>query len=158
MGNADSKPKSEEEVAVDDLPTDNSASPTKPSFSHKNDQSPKRKSRDKMVYDQARDDENVCSTIITDDQVQVNLAMADLMAYLQVVANNTQNLPITRRDDPEIENTVSNLSSEDYARKSAAFIPSDVRMIGGTFTRYGRVWDLPTCEVRSDDCDPPICF
>lgn len=30
---------------------------------------------------------------ISDDQVQVNLAMADLMAYLQVVANNSNHLP-----------------------------------------------------------------
>jgi len=86
---------------------------------------------------------------ITDDQVHVNMAMADLMAYLQVVANNSNQLPLTRRDDPELDRTVSSLTSEDYARKSAAFVPSDVRVIGGTFTRYGRVWDLPTSEVRS---------
>jgi hypothetical protein len=97
--------------------------------------------------EQTRDDENVSSTQITDDQVHVNLAMADLMAYLQVVANNSNHLPLTRRDDPELDRSVSALTSEDYARKSAAFIPSDVRIIGGTFTRYGRVWDLPTSEV-----------
>lgn len=85
---------------------------------------------------------------ITDDQVNVNMAMADLMAYLQVVANNSNHLPLTRRDDPELDRTVSTLSSEDYARKSAAFVPADVRVLGGTFTRYGRVWDLPTSEVR----------
>ena len=84
---------------------------------------------------------------IPDEQIHVNMAMADLMAYLQVVANNSNNLPLTRRDDPELDRTVSTLSSEDYARKSAAFIPADVRVIGGTFTRYGRVWDLPTSEV-----------
>lgn len=84
---------------------------------------------------------------VTDDQIHVNMAMADLMAYLQVVANNSNNLPLTRRDDPELDRTVSTLTSEDYARKSAAFIPADVRVIGGTFTRYGRVWDLPTSEV-----------
>jgi hypothetical protein len=84
---------------------------------------------------------------VPDDQIHVNMAMADLMAYLQVVANNSNNLPLTRRDDPELDRTVSTLSSEDYARKSAAFIPADVRVIGGTFTRYGRVWDLPTSEV-----------
>ena len=82
----------------------------------------------------------------SDEQVHVNLAMADLMAYLQVVANNSTNLPMTRRDDPELKRMVSNLTSEDYARKSAAFIPADVRVIGGTFTKYGRVWDLPTSE------------
>jgi hypothetical protein len=84
---------------------------------------------------------------ITDDQINVNMPMADLMAYLQVVANNSNHLPLTRRDDPELDRTVSTLSAEEYARKSAAFIPSDVRVIGGTFSRYGRVWDLPTREV-----------
>lgn len=81
-----------------------------------------------------------------EDQVHVNLAMADLMAYLQVVANNSNNLPLTRRDDPELSRMVSNLTSEEYARKSAAFIPADVRVIGGTFLKYGRVWDLPTSD------------
>ena len=81
-----------------------------------------------------------------EDQVQVNLAMADLMAYLQVVANNSSNLPLTRRDDPELQRMVTSLTSEEYARKSAAFIPADVRMIGATFTKYGRVWDLPTSD------------
>lgn len=88
------------------------------------------------------------ATGVADDQVHVNIAMADLMAYLQVVANNSNHLPLTRRDDPELDRTVSSLTSEDYARKSAAFIPADVRVIGGTFSRYGRVWDLPTTEVR----------
>jgi hypothetical protein len=86
------------------------------------------------------------STIIRDDQVHVNLAMADLMAYLQVVANNSNNLPLTRRDDPELTRMVSSLTSEEYARKSAAFIPADVRVIGGSFLKYGKVWDLPTSE------------
>jgi hypothetical protein len=117
-----------------------------------NSTTPRMKTRRKE--EQTRDDENVSSTQISDDQVHVNLAMADLMAYLQVVANNSNHLPLTRRDDPELEKAVTTLTSEDYARKSAAFIPSDVRIIGGTFTRYGRVWDLPTSEVclqRSDD-------
>lgn len=100
---------------------------------------------------QSRDDK--CpSSHISDDQVHVNLAMADLMAYLQVVANNSNNLPLTRRDDPELGRTVSNLTPDEYARKSAAFIPSDVRVIGGSFTRYGRVWDLPTSE-EFNACD-----
>jgi hypothetical protein len=85
---------------------------------------------------------------ITDDQIHVNLAMADLMAYLQVVATNSQNLPMTRRDDPELRKTISSLTAEEHARKSAAFIPADVRIIAGSFTKYGRVWDLPTSEVR----------
>jgi len=92
------------------------------------------------------------SAIITDDQVHVNLPMADLMAYLQVVANNSNNLPLTKRDDPELGRSVSRLDAEEYARKSAAFIPSDVRVISGAFARYGRVWDLPTSE-EFDACD-----
>lgn len=87
------------------------------------------------------------STHVTDDEIHVNLAMADLMAYLQVVATNSHNLPRTKRDDPERGNTVSGLSTDDYARKSAAFIPADVRVIAGSFSKYGRVWDLPTSEV-----------
>lgn len=83
-----------------------------------------------------------------DDLVNVNMPMADLMAYLQVVANNSNQLPLTVRDDPELDRAVNSLSSEEYARKSAAFIPADVRVLGGVFTRYGRVWDLPTSEVR----------
>jgi hypothetical protein len=94
---------------------------------------------------------------ISDDQVHVNLAMADLMAYLQVVANNSNNLPLTRRDDPELGRMVSSLTSEEYARKSAAFIPADVRVIAGTFLKYGRVWDLPTSDEynASDGAQEP---
>lgn len=94
-----------------------------------------------------REDAERASSHITDDQVHVNLAMSDLMAYLQVVANNSTNLPVTRRDDPEQDRHVNTLSAEEYARKSAAFVPADVRMIGAVFTRYGRVWDLPTSQV-----------
>jgi hypothetical protein len=96
-----------------------------------------------------RDDVTIQSHHINDDQVHVNLAMADLMAYLQVVANNSNNLPLTRRDDPELGRMVSTLTAEEYARKSAAFVPADVRVIGGSFTKYGRVWDLPTSEEYS---------
>ena len=104
-----------------------------------------------------RDDQPSTSTRIKDDDVLVNLAMADLMAYLQVVANNSDNLPITRRDDPELKRMVTTLTSEDYARKSAAFIPADVRIISGAFTKYGKVWDLPTSEeyVASDGAQEP---
>jgi len=84
---------------------------------------------------------------IADDAVQLDLPMADLMAYLQVVANNSSNLPLTRRDDPELGRTVSSLTAEEYAFKCAAFVPSNVRIIGGQFGKYGRVWDLPTSEV-----------
>jgi hypothetical protein len=104
-----------------------------------------------------RDDVAAQSCFIADDQVHVNLAMADLMAYLQVVANNSNNLPLTRRDDPELGRMVSTLTPEEYARKSAAFVPADVRVIGGTFTKYGRVWDLPTSEEynASDGAQEP---
>ena len=112
---------------------------------------PTSKSKSSKRRHKHRDDAQ-SSSLITDDQVHVNLAMADLMAYLQVVANNSNNLPLTRRDDPELGRTVSNLTAEEYARKSAAFIPSDVRVIGGSFTRYGRVWDLPTSE-EFNACD-----
>ncbi|KAL3921935.1 MAG: hypothetical protein SGARI_006568, partial [Bacillariaceae sp.] len=95
---------------------------------------------------EGRDDSLPRPQFIRDDQVQVNLAMADLMAYLQVVANNSNNLPLTRRDDPELTRMVSTLTSEEYARKSAAFIPADVRVLGGSFLKYGKVWDLPTSE------------
>mmetsp|Transcript_7069 Transcript_7069/g.10133 ORF Transcript_7069/g.10133 Transcript_7069/m.10133 type:complete len:672 (-) Transcript_7069:173-2188(-) len=86
-----------------------------------------------------RDDEN-------DKKIGINLAMADLMAYLQVVAVNSSNLPLTTRDDPELNRTVSTLTAEEYAIKSSAFIPSNVRVIGGSYLRYGRVWDLPVSE------------
>jgi hypothetical protein len=100
---------------------------------------------DSRQTSEGRDDDSRRSRF-SDEQVHVNLAMADLMAYLQVVANNSNNLPMTRRDDPELKRMVSNLTSEEYARKSAAFIPADVRVIGGSFTKYGRVWDLPTSD------------
>lgn len=105
----------------------------------------------------SRDDDEQKSSIIKDEDVLVNLAMADLMAYLQVVANNSNNLPLTRRDDPELTRMVTNLSSEEYARKSAAFIPADVRVIAGSFLKYGNVWDLPTSEeyVASDGAQEP---
>jgi len=86
---------------------------------------------------------------ITDSEVQLDIPMADLMAYLQVVANNSSNLPLTRRDDIELgNNIVSSLSEKEYEYKCNAFIPSNVRIIGGVFGRYGNVWDLPTSEVR----------
>lgn len=113
-------------------------------------------SKGKNVVDR-RDDVIHPRSIIKDDQVHVNLAMADLMAYLQVVANNSNNLPVSKRDDPELLFSVSTLSSEEYARKSAAFIPADVRLICGSFLKYGKVWDLPTSEeyVASDGAQEP---
>lgn len=73
--------------------------------------------------------------------------MTDLMAYLQVVADNSSNLPLTRRDDPELGRTVSSLTAEEYETKCRAFVPANVRIFGGMFGRYGKVWDLPTSEV-----------
>ena len=93
--------------------------------------------------------QSVSSSKISDEAVLLDLPMADLMAYLQVVANNSSNLPLTRRDDPELGRTVSSLTSEEYAYKCAAFVPSNVRIFGGQFGKYGRVWDLPTSEVSS---------
>lgn len=93
---------------------------------------------------------------ITDDQVHIDhLPMAELMAYLQMVANHSSNLPLTRRDDPDLGRTVSSLTADEYAFKCAAFIPSKIRIIGGQFSKYGRVWDLPTSEVSNND---HICF
>ena len=90
---------------------------------------------------------------ITDSEVQLDIPMADLMAYLQIVANNSSNLPLTRRDDVELgNNIVSSLSEKEYEYKCNAFIPSNVRIIGGVFGRYGNVWGLPTSEVRSFMC------
>ena len=156
MGNSDSKPEEQEETVVTTEPS--KESPQQNSSlegSYENGKHPFTEEKKELdtprtkpkTRDERDDGDNVSSQHITDDQVHVNLAMADLMAYLQVVANNSNHLPLTRRDDPELDRTVTTLTSEDYARKSAAFIPSDVRMIGGTFTRYGRVWDLPTSEV-----------
>ena len=141
MGNAESSP-----TVPADTPVD-SVTPTK-------DESQYTASSSYDAADpkenESRDDDSAANySKITDDQINVNLAMADLMAYLQVVANNSNNLPVTRRDDPELDRTISSLSAEEYARKSAAFVPADIRMIGATFTRYGRVWDLPTSEVRT---------
>jgi hypothetical protein len=81
-----------------------------------------------------------------EEQVSVNLPMAELMNYLQVVAHNSSNLPMTRRDDPELGRIVSTLSTEEYAKKSEAFVPSDFRVIAGSFKSYKKVWDLPTSE------------
>jgi hypothetical protein len=179
MGNADSKPEDSESTVVTDLVSKRSkdtqytdftsydAADAAPATTRNNrGGTPEKREAEKMSArngstgssNNTRDDELEASSAnagalvskkVPDDQVNVNMAMADLMAYLQVVANNSNNLPLTRRDDPELDRSVCTLSSEDYARKSAAFIPADVRVIGGTFTRYGRVWDLPTSEVGS---------
>ena len=103
--------------------------------------------RDSPAMEASKPADGAPSSVVDDTTVTVNLAMADLMAYLQVVANNSSNLPLTRRDDPELGRTVSSLNADEYAKKCSAFIPSDVKILSGSFTRYGRVWDLPTSEV-----------
>jgi len=161
MGNSDSKTATEDEGST--IPVDPSQQTKDKQYSPREGDSassgrtPEKREADKHTLKRnggtgARDEikkKNHLVNRIPDEQINVNMPMADLMAYLQVVANNSNHLPLTRRDDPELDRTVSSLSSEDYARKSAAFVPSDVRVIGGTFSRYGRVWDLPTTEVRS---------
>ncbi|KAL7503860.1 hypothetical protein ACHAXN_004497 [Cyclotella atomus] len=90
---------------------------------------------------------------------QNDLSMTDLMAYLQIVADNSSNLPLTRRDDPELGRTVSSLTAEEYETKCRAFVPANVRILGGMFGRYGKVWDLPTSEefdVISSTCEPGL--
>lgn len=79
----------------------------------------------------------------SDKKVLVNIEMGDLMAYLQVVANHSSNLPQTKRDDPGGDVSVSIVPDDIYAKKSAAFIPSNIRIIGASCLKYGRVWDLP---------------
>eukprot|EP00956_Cyclotella_meneghiniana_P008693 scaffold11864_cov68-Cyclotella_meneghiniana.AAC.1 len=60
-----------------------------------------------------------------------DLSMTDLMAYLQIVADNSSNLPLTRRDDPELGRTVSSLTAQEYETKCRAFVPANVRILGG---------------------------
>ena len=151
MGNSDSKTAllEQQSTVATDIHSKASHLTDFTSFDNRDTSNGRGSERRKEV--QSRDDEAPTkqpSTRITDDMINVNLAMADLMAYLQVVANNSNHLPLTRRDDPELDRMVTKLTSEEYARKSAAFLPADIRVIGGTFTRYGRVWDLPTREVR----------
>jgi len=81
-----------------------------------------------------------------EDDVQINLHMLDLMEYLQGVARESNDLPTTPRDDPELGKTVSRLTQTGFLRKAEAFIPADVRIISGTFTRRANVWNLPTSE------------
>ena len=154
MGNSDSKVAKDEGNTVHVVSGKESQHSPREGDSSSSGRTPEKREADKMLKRNGgpnnRDGDIVKKTYpkrIPDEQINVNMPMADLMAYLQVVANNSNHLPLTRRDDPELDRTVSSLSSEDYARKSAAFVPSDVRVIGGTFSRYGRVWDLPTTEV-----------
>lgn len=154
---AKQKGSSVEMVVANIPPTTMAESPGKTSRSKERHSEGAGNDKDSPKNDDNRDDVVPGSSKIKDEQVLVNLAMADLMAYLQVVANNSNNLPLTRRDDPELTRMVTNLSSEEYARKSAAFIPADVRVIAGSFLKYGNVWDLPTSEeyVASDGAQEP---
>ena len=125
----------------------NSSSPPQQYRQHSNPNSPNSTATDNTsnISNQQTNNKQ-----ITDSEVQLDIPMADLMAYLQIVANNSSNLPLTRRDDVELgNNIVSSLSEKEYEYKCNAFIPSNVRIIGGVFGRYGNVWDLPTSEVRS---------
>jgi len=154
---AKQKDSSVEMVVANIPPTTMAESPGKTSRNKERHSEGAGNDKDSPKNDDNRDDVVPGSSKIKDEQVLVNLAMADLMAYLQVVANNSNNLPLTRRDDPELTRMVTNLSSEEYARKSAAFIPADVRVIAGSFLKYGNVWDLPTSEeyVASDGAQEP---
>ena len=93
----------------------------------------------------------------TDSIKTVDPDTARLMTYLKTVAENSTNLPKTRRDDPDLGRIVSTLTAEEYAPKSEAFIPADVRVIGGIFSKYPRVWDLPTGSefMLSDGAQEP---
>ncbi len=84
------------------------------------------------------------------DQIDQEQARQDLMAYLDIVGENADDLPITWRDDPELGATVSTLTAKQYAKKSDAFIPCDVRVIASTCTKYGNLnKGLPNKEVRA---------
>jgi hypothetical protein len=69
--------------------------------------------------------------------------IANITEYLEIVGEHSDNLPLTWRDDPELGRTVSSLTSNEYAKKADAFVPSDVRIIGGTSNKYGRSWEIP---------------
>lgn len=66
------------------------------------------------------------------DEIDEDQAKEDLLAYIKIVGENASNLPMTWRDDPELERMVSGLTSREYAKKADAFIPCDVRIIGAT--------------------------
>ena len=67
-----------------------------------------------------------------EDEIDEDQAKEDLLAYIKIVGENASNLPMTWRDDPELERMVSGLTSREYAQKADAFIPCDVRIIGAT--------------------------
>jgi len=80
-----------------------------------------------------------------------------LLGYLRNVADHSSALPKTQRDDPDLGRIVSTITAEEYNAKAAAFVPADVRVIGGVFMRYPKVWNLPTSDefVLSDGAQEP---
>jgi len=80
-----------------------------------------------------------------------------LLGYLRDVADHSSDLPKTQRDDPDLGRIVSTITAEEYNAKAAAFVPADVRVIGGVFMRYPKVWNLPTSDefVLSDGAQEP---
>lgn len=67
-----------------------------------------------------------------EEEIDEDQAKEDLIAYIKIVGENASNLPMTWRDDPELERMISGLTSREYAKKADAFIPCDVRIIGAT--------------------------
>jgi len=176
MGNSDSKVLESEEVVVideatlreqesatamgssiggssDRLPPVPAASSSSSSGLHQRRQPSGRGNRSTQEQDDVvRAGPASSTSCVSDDRVDVNIAMSDLMAYLQVVANNSSGLPITRRDNPSMPSStlpMDELNPDDYQRKSAAFVPADVRVIGATYTGYRTIWDLPRTQVRA---------
>jgi len=78
------------------------------------------------------------SQISKEDEIDDEQARRDLIAYLEIVGENISNLPMTCRDDPQLGRTVSTLTSREYALKSDAFIPCDIRIIGSSSSRRDR--------------------
>ena len=81
------------------------------------------------------------------------------MAYLEIVGENADDLPLTWRDDPELGRTISSLTSKQYATKSDAFIPCDVRVIGGSCLKYSSTKAaLPDKEVSFSSIPFPFLY
>jgi len=103
--------------------------------------------QDKKVSE-AREDENAAGTVKTQRKHGIRvkhdaIAIADILGYLKAVASHASNLPLTTRDDPGLGRTVSSLTAEQYSTKSKVFIPSDIRVIGGTSLKYDDNWEYP---------------
>lgn len=132
------------------------------SYNPKSKPSSSREDDDDVFLEQEADDGDVYQTDVYQpdgghkqpkieiDQIDQEQARQDLMAYLDIVGENADDLPITWRDDPELGATVSTLTAKQYAKKSDAFIPCDVRVIASTCTKYGNLnKGLPNKEVRA---------